>query len=549
MNTRNRSRLSSIALPLALLAIGIVAPTANASASNGGAAAPSANSGTQAAASASRNARAATGSHRAVPVITGAVCYRIGKTHCNKNPRSVQITGELVIHGRHLSHSLTVYFPQLPVGTAARVQPLGARLRPTPHGFAVTVPTGVRSGRIYLKARSGAKSRKYGPVTILAAPPQPVVATPVGVTAFDGPGMWIWYLNKSDGGDLGAIAAAAKLAGITTLFIKSSDGPSDFWAQFTPTLVQSLHALGLSVCGWQYVYGADPAGEAAMGAEAVADGADCLVIDAESEYEGNYYGAQTYLQDLRAAIGPTYPVGLSSFPYVDLHESEPYSVWFGPDGAQFDVPQIYWHAIGTTPDAAYARTYVDNRIYGRPIVPVGQTYGNVPPAQMTRFRQLAAAYGATGFSWWSWQATTTAGWGALDTPLTPGTAITLPTTWPTLGSGSRGDQVVWMQEHLAAAEPSTPTTGTFNATTEANLKAFQAAHGLPQSGVTDAATWPALLALTPVTVVYPPPPPSGTTGPTGTTGGSGSTGATGSSGGSGTSGSSGSSGSSGGTGA
>jgi uncharacterized membrane protein YgcG len=428
------------------------------------------------------------------------------------------------------------------------VRPLGVRLRPTSHGFAVTVPPGVHSGRIYLKARSGAKSHKYGPVTILPAPPQPaVIAPPLGVTAFNGQGMWIWYLAKSDGGDLTAIAAAAKAAGITTLYIKSSDGPSNFWPQFTPVLVQELHALGLDVCAWQYVYGADPAGEAALGAQAVADGADCLVIDAESEYEGNYYGAQTYIDDLRAAIGPNYPVGLSSFPYVDLHESEPYSVFLGPGGAQFDVPQVYWHAIGTTPDQAYARTYVDNRIYGRTIVPVGQTYGNVPPAQMTRFVQLTQAYGAAGFSWWSWQSTTTAGWTALDTPLTPGTAITLPSTWPTLGPGSKGDQVVWMQEHLAAAEPSTPTSGSFNATTEANLKAFQAAQDLPQSGVTDAATWPALLALTPVMAVYappspPPPPPAGGTGATGATGTTGSSGSTGTSGSSGTSGTSGSSG-------
>jgi peptidoglycan hydrolase-like protein with peptidoglycan-binding domain len=88
-----------------------------------------------------------------------------------------------------------------------------------------------------------------------------------------------------------------------------------------------------------------------------------------------------------------------------------------------------------------------------------------------------------------------------------------------------------MQEHLAAAEPTTPTTGEFDTTTEADLEAFQAANGLPQSGETDGPTWEALLALTPVAVQYPKPPPS--TGPTGTTGTSGASGTSGSSGSSG----------------
>ena len=137
-----------------------------------------------------------------------------------------------------------------------------------------------------------------------------------------------------------------------------------------------------------------------MGAEAVRDGADCLVIDAEVEYDGKYAAAQTYMRDLRAAVGPSYPIGLASFPYVDYHESEPYSVFLGPSGAQYNVPQIYWHTIGDSPDAAYAHTYVQNRIYGRPIVPLGQLYGGVSAAQVERFRQVATAYGAPAISWW-----------------------------------------------------------------------------------------------------------------------------------------------------
>ena len=72
------------------------------------------------------------------------------------------------------------------------------------------------------------------------------------------------------------------------------------WSQFNSTVVQELHASGLHVCAWQYVYGNHPRQEANVGATAVNDGADCLIIDAESEYEGKYVAAQSYITQLRS---------------------------------------------------------------------------------------------------------------------------------------------------------------------------------------------------------------------------------------------------------
>ena len=40
----------------------------------------------------------------------------------------------------------------------------------------------------------------------------------------------------------------------------------------------------------------------------------------------------------------------------------------------------------------------------------------------------------------------------------------------------------------------------FGAQTTANLRAFQSAHSLPVTGISEAATWAALLALPPVEV-------------------------------------------------
>jgi Putative peptidoglycan binding domain len=489
----------------------------------------------------------------APPILTGARCYKVGRTVCSRNPHSVQISGELVFRGHHLRPGYLVFFPRTAVKGAksARVTPLGAPLRPTSHGIAVTIPKGAVSGRIYISAAPHARSKLYGPIKILAAPKRPKTPAPLAdssptpaYSAFDSPGMWIWYLSASDGGDLAKIAAQAQAAGVKTLYVKSSDGGSNFWSQFTPALVAAVHALGLNICAWQYVYGSQPAAEAALGIRAVRDGADCLVIDAETEYQGHYAAAQTYIEDLRAGVGASYPIGLASFPYVDYHESFPYSVFLGPGGAQYNAPQLYWHTIGDSPDTAYAHTFIENRIYGRPMLPVGQLYGGVSATEVVRFRQVAAAYGASALSWWDWQSASSSEWGALVAPITSTQPVTVATAWPVLRLKARGDQVVWMQEYLAAAEPQTPTTGIFDAATQAAVEAFQLSHAIPATGVVDASTWPALLALTPVPIRWNSgaPPTTGPTGPTAPTGPTGPTAATGPTGASGTTGTTGSTG-------
>jgi peptidoglycan hydrolase-like protein with peptidoglycan-binding domain len=61
--------------------------------------------------------------------------------------------------------------------------------------------------------------------------------------------------------------------------------------------------------------------------------------------------------------------------------------------------------------------------------------------------------------------------------------------------GSKGDQVVWLQQHLQSADPAVGVTSTFDAATDSAVRSLQALHGLPVTGSTDAATWQAVLAL------------------------------------------------------
>jgi hypothetical protein len=197
---------------------------------------------------------------------------------------------------------------------------------------------------------------------------------------------------------------------------------------------------------------------------------------------------------LRGAIGPSYPVGFTSFPYVDYHPRLPYSVFLGPGGAQTNLPQVYWKAIGGSVDAVSAKTVAQNRIYGTPIAPLGQSYDAPKAADLRRFRALWAGYGAGGMSWWSWQATQSPAWNVLSEPA-PAPAVAPDPGWPALDQGSSGDQVIWLQQHLVSFDPTVALDGKFNAATKASLQAFQTARGLTASGESDAATWQALLTL------------------------------------------------------
>jgi len=345
----------------------------------------------------------------------------------------------------------------------------------------------------------------YMPAAACASPggaaqgSEPEVGAPAQASPLDRQGMWIWYVSRSEGGSIPRIVARANKAGIGTVYVKEGDGGS-VWSQFDSNLVDSLHRVGIDVCAWQFVYGERPLAEAKVGAAAARRGADCLVIDAEADYEGRYAAADRYIRALRARVGATFPLSLAGFPYVDYHPSFPYSVFFGPEGATYDQPQMYWKAIGTSVRAVFEHTYLFNRLWGHPIYPLGQTYESPGRPEVLRFRRFAQTYGGQAPSWWDWQETDPRTWSALG----EGTAGPIVgyrpiVSQPLLKRGSKGDLVVWAQEHLAAAvDPALPITGIYGRQTLAATRSFQAAHGLKVDGAIGTTTWGSLLNVEPL---------------------------------------------------
>ena len=140
---------------------------------------------------------------------------------------------------------------------------------------------------------------------------------------------------------------------------------------------------------------------------------------------------------------------------------------------------MYWKDIGGTVDAVSGRTVAHNRIYGVPIAPIGQTYDNPPPEDIARFRSLWAALrqrrpvlvvvaghrrGRVG--------------GRSPNRSSPPAVPPPDPGWPALAKGNKGDQVVWLQQHLASFDPNVTVTSTFDTVTDTALRNFQASRGI-----------------------------------------------------------------------
>lgn len=328
------------------------------------------------------------------------------------------------------------------------------------------------------------------------------LCAPAGAAAknpLKGDASWVWYVSSS-GGSGDAIGRVAKSRGLDAVYVKSGDG-TNYWSQFSSDLVDAIHSHEVDVCAWQFVYGDDPAGEARVAARAIDAGADCLIIDAETAYEGRYAQADTYISKLRKLVGADYPLGLSGFPYVDYHPSFPYSVFLGPDGAQYNLPQLYWFAIGDPVVTGFSHTYSYNRPYDRKIFPVGQTYADPPKGQLLDFRRYAREFGAKGVSWWSWQETSKDEFRTITKPVSNGIRGFKPGhDFADVAHGDDGDLVVWAQELLDGAGMDVPVTGNFGRSTQRAVEDLQEEAGIPITGEVADRTWKELLKHKPLRV-------------------------------------------------
>ena len=182
--------------------------------------------------------------------------------------------------------------------------------------------------------------------------------------------MWIWYVSRSSHGNVDRIAGKAHAA-------RDRDGADQVRATAARTGASSRPAL---VARSRRAASTSAPGSSSTGA-----------ARKEARRRGGRGQARRRLPGdrRRGPLRGPLPAGLHlhapaaradrpglpdrarGLPLRRLPPGLPYSVFLGPGGAQYNLPQLYWKTIGDTVDTGFVHTYVWNRAYERPIMPLG----------------------------------------------------------------------------------------------------------------------------------------------------------------------------------
>ena len=235
-----------------------------------------------------------------------------------------------------------------------------------------------------------------------------------------------------------------------------------------------------------------------------AKGADCLVIDAEVELRGQLR-RRRHATSTRCArrIGADFPIALAGFPYVDYHPAFPYSVFLGPGGAHSTCRRSTGRrSAPRSRGGLRAHLPLQPRLRAADLPARPDLRQPAGRRQIQRFRRSgdrlrprrrrAGGHGR--------RRTVASGGRSAARPPGASRRATGRSALPPLSQGSRGDLVVWAQEHLRGAGESVPVTGYFGHKTRRAVKRFQRVNDFIDDGHIGAKTWHALLAVAPKTV-------------------------------------------------
>jgi hypothetical protein len=311
--------------------------------------------------------------------------------------------------------------------------------------------------------------------------------------------MWMWVPERAEGGNPAAVIQRAQATGLSHIYVRTGSSRMGFYPhQYLNDLLPRAHAAGIRVYGWDFPYLEDVQADVTRALEAIryrtptGHAIDGFTADIETRGEGvniTPATATAYGHALRAGTGPLYPLIAT----VPRPSSALVSYPFPAVVADFDAiaPMVYW--LNREPGADLAAAMQALKPFGKPIIPVGQAYDGtaeggrpgVPTrAELQRFMQVGDEQGAIGVSFWSWQHADEQAWDAIrDAP-----QFTLPATPAGAPIAFTPGQVRAYQALLASLGFGVPTTGTWDSTTTAVVSAYQAAAGLPVTGIIDHAT-------------------------------------------------------------
>ena len=250
-----------------------------------------------------------------------------------------------------------------------------------------------------------------------------------------GIGFYIWKIANCEGGNVDAIVKMAVESHFSHVLIKIADGTYSYNAATVQALTTALKAAGLQVWGWQYVYGANPAGEALRVIPIIqALDLDGFVVNAEVEYKrvDGASRAKLYMQTLRAGVGQDFSIALSTYRWPTYHPEFPFNAFL--EYCDLSMPQVYWMQAHnpTSQLQRTAKEYAELEVK-RPVFPTGacfREWGWQPTAvDVAAFIQAAKDLGLAGCNFWEWanaRYNVPDGWKAISTA----TWVTVPAPLP-----------------------------------------------------------------------------------------------------------------------
>lgn len=237
-----------------------------------------------------------------------------------------------------------------------------------------------------------------------------------------GKGWAIWQIKRVYGGNVARIVEAATRQKVSWVAIKINDGKKDYNKRpltlmgvavpgvyvddIIQPLVDALHAAGIMVFGWGYIYLNSPADEAKKSIERCKKfGLEGYIVDAEAEWKYKVGPARVYMDALRAGL-PETSIGMCSYRWPSYHPEFP---WYTAlQDADYHMPQVYW-ADAHNPAQQLNQSVLElTAKKDIPIIPLGYAYQNefngTTPTEMeiVAFHNRALELGLPGAGWYEW---------------------------------------------------------------------------------------------------------------------------------------------------
>ena len=174
--------------------------------------------------------------------------------------------------------------------------------------------------------------------------------------------MWIWYVSHSRGQLSRGSSPAPAAAGSAPSTMKAGDGSRG--GRSSPRVGSGAARRRAARLRLAVRLRGRPAPKPRSGPRLSTDGADCLVIDAESQYEGKYAAAETYITRCGSGLGSSFPSPWPVSPTLITTPAFPTRSSSGRAVPTTTRRRCTGRRIGTSVDAVFAHTYAYNRLWG-----------------------------------------------------------------------------------------------------------------------------------------------------------------------------------------